>query len=165
MYAIYYSLFTISHTITYPKPELFIAISKPWHLNSELNQSWTVQIPTSDLQVINNLQASTLPFIMADHPHRRRNARKQNLFQKDCISSVLANLTTVKLLMYAFGDDPNPNPESVNILEEIVTEYINEMVLPTQTLSLENLSILWLPSRCLLASDTLSGRLVLFMFN
>jgi len=32
--------------------------------------------------------------------------------------------------MYAFGDDPNPNPESVAVLEEIVTEYINEMVPP-----------------------------------
>src|SRR5271169_2888462 len=34
----------------------------------------------------------------------------------------------VKLLMYAFGDDPNPSPESVAVLEDIVTEYINEMV-------------------------------------
>jgi Transcription initiation factor IID, 18kD subunit len=31
--------------------------------------------------------------------------------------------------MYAFGDDPNPAPESVAVLEDIVTEYINEMVL------------------------------------
>ena len=30
--------------------------------------------------------------------------------------------------MYAFGDDPNPAPESVAVLEDIVTEYINEMV-------------------------------------
>ena len=34
----------------------------------------------------------------------------------------------MKLLMYAFGDDPNPAPESVAVLEDIVTEYINEMV-------------------------------------
>lgn len=67
---------------------------------------------------------------MADHPHRRRNARKQNLFQKDCTHSPSQTLTIVKLLMYAFGDDPNPNPESVAVLEEIVTEYINEMVPP-----------------------------------
>jgi len=32
--------------------------------------------------------------------------------------------------MYAFGDDPNPSPESVTVLEDIVTEYINEMVTP-----------------------------------
>ena len=31
--------------------------------------------------------------------------------------------------MYAFGDDPNPSPESVAVLEDIVTEYINEMVI------------------------------------
>jgi transcription initiation factor TFIID subunit 13 len=30
--------------------------------------------------------------------------------------------------MYAFGDDPNPSPDSVAVLEDIVTEYINEMV-------------------------------------
>jgi len=39
-------------------------------------------------------------------------------------------LTAVKLLMYAFGDDPNPAPESVSVLEDIMTEYINEMVQP-----------------------------------
>ena len=39
----------------------------------------------------------------------------------------------VKLLMYAFGDDPNPSPDSVAVLEDIVTEYINEMVIPTRT--------------------------------
>jgi len=52
---------------------------------------------------------------MADS-HRRRNTRKQNLFSKD-----------LKLLMYAFGDDPNPSPDSVAVLEDIVIEYINEM--------------------------------------
>jgi hypothetical protein len=31
--------------------------------------------------------------------------------------------------MYAFGDDPNPLPESVAVLEDIMTEYVNEMVL------------------------------------
>jgi transcription initiation factor TFIID subunit 13 len=67
---------------------------------------------------------------MAEHTHRRRNARKQNLFQKDCTSPSRSNLTKVKLLMYAFGDDPNPSPDSVAVLEDIVTEYINEMVPP-----------------------------------
>jgi hypothetical protein len=65
---------------------------------------------------------------MAEQHHRtRRNARKQNLFQKDCIKSAVG-ANTVKLLMYAFGDDPNPSPDSVAVLEDIVTEYINEMV-------------------------------------
>lgn len=30
--------------------------------------------------------------------------------------------------MYAFGDDVNPAPDSINVLEEIVVDYINEMV-------------------------------------
>ena len=29
--------------------------------------------------------------------------------------------------MYAFGDDPDPLPESVQVLDEIVTEYIVDM--------------------------------------
>jgi len=29
--------------------------------------------------------------------------------------------------MYAFGDDPDPLPESVQVLDEIVTEYIADM--------------------------------------
>lgn len=30
--------------------------------------------------------------------------------------------------MYAFGDDPNPLPESVNVLEEILVDYVSELV-------------------------------------
>ncbi|EPX71731.1 transcription factor TFIID complex subunit Taf13 [Schizosaccharomyces osmophilus] len=44
--------------------------------------------------------------------------RRQHLFTKD-----------LKSLMYAFGDDLNPAPDSVNVLEEIVVDYINEMCL------------------------------------
>jgi len=64
---------------------------------------------------------------MADNA-RRRNARKQHFFQKDRTYCSCSVLTAVKLLMYAFGDDPNPAPESVSVLEDIMTEYINEMV-------------------------------------
>jgi len=42
------------------------------------------------------------------------------------------SIDIVKLLMYAFGDDPNPSPDSVAVLEDIVTEYINEMVPPKE---------------------------------
>ena len=31
-------------------------------------------------------------------------------------------------MMYGFGDDPNPYSESVDLLEELVIEYITEMV-------------------------------------
>ncbi|EEB09449.1 transcription factor TFIID complex subunit Taf13 [Schizosaccharomyces japonicus yFS275] len=44
--------------------------------------------------------------------------RRQHLFTKD-----------LKSLMFAFGDDINPAPDSVNVLEEIVVDYINEMCL------------------------------------
>jgi transcription initiation factor TFIID subunit 13 len=33
----------------------------------------------------------------------------------------------VRTLMYAYGDDPDPLPESVQVLDEIVTEYIVDM--------------------------------------
>ncbi|KAK9894399.1 TFIID-18kDa-domain-containing protein [Cystobasidium minutum MCA 4210] len=41
---------------------------------------------------------------------------RKNLFAKDLPS-----------LMYAFGDDPNPLPESVNVLEEILVDYVSEL--------------------------------------
>ncbi len=56
-----------------------------------------------------------------------------NWFQKDRTSPSSTIVTKVKLLMYAFGDDPNPSPDSVAVLEDIVTEYINEMVIPART--------------------------------
>ena len=30
--------------------------------------------------------------------------------------------------MYGFGDDPNPYPESVELLEDLVIQYIQNMV-------------------------------------
>lgn len=37
--------------------------------------------------------------------------------------------------MYAFGDDPNPLPESVNVLEEILVDYVSELVSETSYLT------------------------------
>lgn len=34
---------------------------------------------------------------------------------------------TVKTMMYAFGDDPDPLPESVAVLEEIMVDYLSEL--------------------------------------
>ena len=41
-------------------------------------------------------------------------------------------------MMYGFGDDMSPDPESVALLEEITVKYIIEMVrvIPTHTISL-----------------------------
>lgn len=37
----------------------------------------------------------------------------------------MLNVLTVRSLMYAFGDDSEPLQESVNVLDEIVTEYVS----------------------------------------
>lgn len=34
----------------------------------------------------------------------------------------------IALMMYAFGDSPNPRPDSCEIVEELVMEYITELV-------------------------------------
>ncbi|KDQ07901.1 hypothetical protein BOTBODRAFT_74581, partial [Botryobasidium botryosum FD-172 SS1] len=33
----------------------------------------------------------------------------------------------LRSLMYGFGDDPNPSPDSVNVMEEILLEYIIDL--------------------------------------
>ncbi|URE04124.1 transcription initiation factor IID, 18kD subunit family protein [Musa troglodytarum] len=43
--------------------------------------------------------------------------RKRGVFQKD-----------LQHMMYGFGDDPNPLPETVSLVEDIVVEYITDMV-------------------------------------
>lgn len=66
----------------------------------------------------------------------RPRTRRQHLFVKEsqCSSppppprkrkkrSRYAKVPAVRSLMYAFGDDPEPLQESVNVLDEIVTEY------------------------------------------
>ena len=35
----------------------------------------------------------------------------------------------VRCMMYGFGDDQNPYSESVDMLEDLVVEFITEMVL------------------------------------
>ncbi|XP_057460877.1 transcription initiation factor TFIID subunit 13-like isoform X2 [Actinidia eriantha] len=43
--------------------------------------------------------------------------RKRGVFQKD-----------LQHMMYGFGDDPNPLPESVALVEDIVVEYVTDLV-------------------------------------
>ncbi|KAG8366244.1 hypothetical protein BUALT_Bualt17G0056300 [Buddleja alternifolia] len=43
--------------------------------------------------------------------------RKRGMFQKD-----------LHHMMYGFGDDQNPLPETVALLEDIVVEYVSDMV-------------------------------------
>jgi hypothetical protein len=63
---------------------------------------------------------------------------RKNLFAKDCEWLFTTNVqchadlytsnNAVPEMMYAFGDDPNPLPESVNVLEEIIVDYLSELV-------------------------------------
>ncbi|KAF9619980.1 hypothetical protein IFM89_010596 [Coptis chinensis] len=43
--------------------------------------------------------------------------RKRGVFQKD-----------LQHMMYGFGDDPNPLPETVALLEDIAVEYVTDLV-------------------------------------
>ncbi|KAL3702300.1 hypothetical protein R1sor_020322 [Riccia sorocarpa] len=52
-------------------------------------------------------------------PGQSENAlkRKRGTFSKD-----------LRLMMYGFGDDPDPLPETVQLVEDILLEYITEMI-------------------------------------
>ncbi|KAL2649316.1 hypothetical protein R1flu_017444 [Riccia fluitans] len=43
--------------------------------------------------------------------------RKRGTFSKD-----------LRLMMYGFGDDPDPLPETVQLVEDILLDYITEMI-------------------------------------
>ncbi|PAN30291.1 hypothetical protein PAHAL_5G342800 [Panicum hallii] len=50
--------------------------------------------------------------------------RKRGVFQKD-----------LQHMMYGFGDDPNPLPETVALLEDIVVEYVTDLVHKAQNVA------------------------------
>lgn len=50
--------------------------------------------------------------------------RKRGVFQKD-----------LQHMMYGFGDDPNPLPETVALVEDIVVEYVMDMVHKAQDIA------------------------------
>lgn len=47
---------------------------------------------------------------------------------EDSLSLCRSFGSTVRCMMYGFGDDQNPYTESVDILEDLVIEFITEMV-------------------------------------
>ncbi|CAN1234780.1 Transcription initiation factor TFIID subunit 13 [Linum perenne] len=53
----------------------------------------------------------------SSHPSEPSTKRKRGVFHKD-----------LQHMMYGFGDDPNPLPESVALLEDIVVEYVTDLV-------------------------------------
>ncbi|KAK3160795.1 hypothetical protein QOZ80_1BG0064570 [Eleusine coracana subsp. coracana] len=50
--------------------------------------------------------------------------RKRGIFQKD-----------LQHMMYGFGDDPNPLPETVALVEDIVVEYVTDLVHKAQNVA------------------------------
>ncbi|XP_058076234.1 transcription initiation factor TFIID subunit 13 isoform X2 [Magnolia sinica] len=50
--------------------------------------------------------------------------RKRGVFQKD-----------LQHMMYGFGDDPNPLPETAALVEDIVVEYITDLVHKAQDIA------------------------------
>lgn len=51
------------------------------------------------------------------HPSETSFKRKRGVFQKE-----------LQHMMYGFGDDRNPLPETVALVEDIVVEYVTDMV-------------------------------------
>ncbi|KAL6500274.1 Transcription initiation factor TFIID subunit 13 [Orobanche hederae] len=52
--------------------------------------------------------------------------RKRGMFQKE-----------LQHMMYGFGDDPNPLPETLSLVEDIVVEYVTETVHKAQDIATE----------------------------
>jgi len=50
------------------------------------------------------------------------------LLKKFYAAAVCAWFYAVRCMMYGFGDDQNPYSESVDLLEDLVIDYISEMV-------------------------------------
>ncbi|CAH9123363.1 unnamed protein product [Cuscuta epithymum] len=60
----------------------------------------------------------------ASQPSEVSFKRKRGMFNKE-----------LRLMMYGFGDAPNPLPESVALVEDIVVEYVTDMVHKAQDLA------------------------------
>ncbi|EMS57008.1 Transcription initiation factor TFIID subunit 13 [Triticum urartu] len=52
--------------------------------------------------------------------------RKRSVFQKD--RKAFFCFLNLQHMMYGFGDDPNPLPETVALVEDIVVEYVTDLV-------------------------------------
>ncbi|KDP28237.1 hypothetical protein JCGZ_14008 [Jatropha curcas] len=67
---------------------------------------------------MNNLSAgpSSKSKVGTSQPSETSFKRKRGVFQKD-----------LQHMMYGFGDDPNPLPETVALVEDIVVEYVTDL--------------------------------------
>ncbi|WJX19862.1 Transcription initiation factor TFIID subunit 13 [Trifolium repens] len=53
----------------------------------------------------------------SSQPSEPSSKRRRGVFQRE-----------LQHMMYGFGDDPNPLPESVVLMDDIVVEYITELI-------------------------------------
>ncbi|XP_072500322.1 transcription initiation factor TFIID subunit 13 isoform X1 [Notamacropus eugenii] len=53
--------------------------------------------------------------------------KRKRLFSKESSFCGVSTCSLVRCMMYGFGDDQNPYTESVDILEDLVIEFITEM--------------------------------------
>ncbi|KAK6932959.1 Transcription initiation factor IID, subunit 13 [Dillenia turbinata] len=60
---------------------------------------------------------SSKPRVGSSQPSEATFKRKRGVFQKD-----------LQHMMYGFGDDQNPLPETVALVEDIVVEYVTDVV-------------------------------------
>uniref|UniRef100_A0A0V0HEQ1 Transcription initiation factor TFIID subunit 13 n=1 Tax=Solanum chacoense TaxID=4108 RepID=A0A0V0HEQ1_SOLCH len=60
----------------------------------------------------------------ASQPSESSLKRKRGMFQKD-----------LQHMMYGFGDDSNPLPETVSLVEDIVVDYVTDMVHKAQDIA------------------------------
>ncbi|XAR64895.1 hypothetical protein NMG60_11008784 [Bertholletia excelsa] len=75
---------------------------------------------------MNNTSAGTPSKVKvgAAQPSEAGFKRKRGVFQKD-----------LQHMMYGFGDDPNPLPETVALVEDIVVEYVTDLVHKAQNVA------------------------------
>ncbi|KAK4262762.1 hypothetical protein QN277_028276 [Acacia crassicarpa] len=66
---------------------------------------------------ISSAGPSLKPRTGSSQPSETSSKRKRGIFQKE-----------LQHMMYGFGDDQNPLPESLALMEDIVVEYVTELV-------------------------------------
>ncbi|KAK1428133.1 hypothetical protein QVD17_16961 [Tagetes erecta] len=72
----------------------------------------------------NQAGASSKARVGSSQPSETSFKRKRGVFQKD-----------LQHMMYGFGDDTNPLPETVALVEDIVVEYVTDMVHKAQDIA------------------------------
>lgn len=64
-----------------------------------------------------------------DNQARKQLFAKESTFSHGFFFSIEFLFFLVRTMMYGFGDDPNPYAESVALMEDLVVQYITDMVI------------------------------------